>query len=98
MSKKPRHQPAPAPPPRTEPLPTIPTLFCDCYRYNITPDGLVTLYFGREQQWHIGFVLTAPLAIDLHQKLGSSIADVIIRDKEAERAAQVAVIPVDKPA
>lgn len=59
--------------PQPEALPTIPSVYCDGYRYDVN-NGIFTLYGGRNNVWHVALSLPIGLAIDLIAKLSNTVA------------------------
>ena len=65
------------------PMPGVPAPFCDTYRYDIDHDMLI-LWGGMAGTWQAGMALPLHLAVDLHQKLGVSLAKAL-RPKPEEK-------------
>lgn len=74
-----------------EPLPNVPAIFCDTFRYNIE-NGVLTLWGGMGRDFHGGLAFPIGLTVDLYQKLGVSLAEVI------RQQAGVAPSPEEKSA
>lgn len=71
--------------PQGSPMPSIAYPFATQYQYSIQ-DGQLMVAFGAFNSWQAGAAMSLHLAIDLHQKLGATIAEVI-RQQAAPAAA-----------
>jgi hypothetical protein len=78
---------------RPEPLPDAPAPYCDTFRYTVDGHGVVTIWGGMNGTWQAGMALPVQLAIELHQKLGATLADVIRKNA----APQPDQAELDKP-
>jgi len=64
-------------------MPGVSYLLSDQYQYAIRGDNL-TIAFASFGNWHTGVAIPLQWAIDLHQKLGESLADTIRRQTAPE--------------
>lgn len=75
-----RRKPDPTP---QQSLPPVPAPYCTQYQYNVDADGVVTIWGAQGGRWHTGMALPLRLAVDLHQKLGETLA-AVIRNRAAQ--------------